>query len=88
MQPAFVELIEHSICNVSISLPRRAGISGQPEYTVSATSFDSVSRDPLRVPFAYPLHQLAGARLPWALDHYGYTAMLSWRSKESITDQP
>jgi hypothetical protein len=43
---------------------RRAGIGGQLEYTVNATSFDSVSRDPLRVPFAaYPLHPIACARL-------------------------
>jgi hypothetical protein len=43
---------------------RRAGIGGQPECSVSATSFDSVSRDPLRVPFAaYPLHPIACARL-------------------------
>jgi hypothetical protein len=43
---------------------RRAGIGREPEYNVSATSFDSVARDPLRVPFAaYPLHPVACARL-------------------------
>lgn len=43
---------------------RRAGIGGEREYTVSATSFDSVARDPLRVPFAaYPLDPIACARL-------------------------
>lgn len=43
---------------------RRAGIGGDPEYHVSATSLDLVSRDPLRVPLAaYPLHPVACARL-------------------------
>lgn len=42
----------------------RAGIDGEREYTVSATSFDSVARDPQRVPFAaYPLDPIACARL-------------------------
>ena len=35
---------------------RRAGISGNPDWLVTATSLDLVSRDPNRVPFAaYPL---------------------------------
>jgi hypothetical protein len=43
---------------------RRAGIDAGPERNVHATSLDSVSRDPLRVPFAaYPLHPVACARL-------------------------
>lgn len=43
---------------------RRAGIDRDREYTVSATSFDSVARDPLRVPFAAcPLDPIACARL-------------------------
>ena len=43
---------------------RRAGINGEREYMVSATSLDSVARDPLRVPFAaYPLDPIACARL-------------------------
>lgn len=43
---------------------RRAGIDRDPGYVISATSLDSVSRDPQRVPFAaYPLHPVACARL-------------------------
>lgn len=43
---------------------RRAGIDGEREYTVGATSFDLVARDPLRVPLAaYPLDPIACARL-------------------------
>jgi hypothetical protein len=43
---------------------RRAGISGDPQWLVTATSLDLVSRDPLRVPFAaYPLHPVACARI-------------------------
>lgn len=43
---------------------RRAGIGAGREWNVCATSMDSVSRDPLRVPFAvYPLHPVACARL-------------------------
>jgi hypothetical protein len=43
---------------------RRAGIDGDTCQLVSATSLDSVSRDPQRVPFAaYPLHPVACARL-------------------------
>jgi hypothetical protein len=46
------------------SVRRRAGIAAEPEYNIGATSFDSVSRDPKRVPFAaYPLHPVACARL-------------------------
>jgi hypothetical protein len=43
---------------------RKAGIAGEPDYAISATSLDSVARDPLRVPFAaYPLDPIACARL-------------------------
>lgn len=43
---------------------RRAGIGGGEEWHVTATSMDSVSRDPLRVPFAaYPLNPVACARI-------------------------
>jgi len=43
---------------------RRAGIGAGREWNAGATSMDSVSRDPLRVPFAvYPLHPVACARL-------------------------
>ncbi len=43
---------------------RRAGLGTDREWNVSATSLDSVSRDPQRVPFAaYPLHPAACARL-------------------------
>jgi hypothetical protein len=43
---------------------RRAGIGTDREWSVTATSLDSVSRDPQRVPFAsYPLHPVACARL-------------------------
>jgi hypothetical protein len=43
---------------------RRAGIGASREQNVTATSLDSVSRDPQRVPFAaYPLHPVACARL-------------------------
>lgn len=43
---------------------RRAGLGTDREWNVSATSLDSVSRDPQRVPFAaYPLHPVACARL-------------------------
>jgi hypothetical protein len=46
------------------SVRRRAGIAANPEHNVSATSLDTVSRDPQRVPFAaYPLHAVACARL-------------------------
>lgn len=43
---------------------RRAGLGRRQASNVHATSLDSVSRDPLRVPFAaYPLHPVACARL-------------------------
>jgi hypothetical protein len=43
---------------------RKAGIAGELDYAVNATSLDSVARDPLRVPFAaYPLDPIACARL-------------------------
>ena len=43
---------------------RRAGLGADRTWSVSATSLDSVSRDPQRVPFAaYPLHPVACARL-------------------------
>lgn len=43
---------------------RRAGLGTDRTWNVSATSLDSVSRDPQRVPFAaYPLHPVACARL-------------------------
>jgi hypothetical protein len=43
---------------------RRARIGPRREWNICATSMDSVSRDPLRVPFAaYPLHPVACARL-------------------------
>lgn len=43
---------------------RRARIDAGHEWNIHATSLDSVSRDPLRVPFAaYPLHPVACARL-------------------------
>lgn len=43
---------------------RRAGIGGALELNVHATSLDSVSRDPLRVPWAvYPLDPVVCARL-------------------------
>ena len=43
---------------------RRAGIGPDRTWNIHATSLDSVSRDPLRVPFAaYPLHPVACARL-------------------------
>lgn len=43
---------------------RRAGINGQHDLHVSATSLDAVSRDPLRVPWGiYPIHPIAAARL-------------------------
>jgi hypothetical protein len=43
---------------------RRAGLGSRQSSDVVATSIDSVSRDPLRVPFAaYPLHPVACARL-------------------------
>jgi hypothetical protein len=43
---------------------RRAGISGAPDWLITATSLDLVSRDPNRVPFAaYPLHPVACARI-------------------------
>jgi hypothetical protein len=46
------------------SVRRRAGIAADPGLNVNATSLDSVSRDPQRVPFAaYPLHPVACARL-------------------------
>jgi hypothetical protein len=46
------------------SVRRRAGTAADLEHNVSATSLDSVSRDPMRVPFAaYPLHPVACARL-------------------------
>ena len=48
----------------SSALGRRAGIAADPEQNITATSLDSVSRDPQRVPFAaYPLHPAACARL-------------------------
>jgi hypothetical protein len=43
---------------------RRAGIRNHPDWLVTATSLDLVSRDPNRVPFAaYPLHPVACARI-------------------------
>ena len=43
---------------------RRAGIGDDRQWHVLATSLDSVSRDPARVPFAaYPLHPVACARI-------------------------
>jgi hypothetical protein len=43
---------------------RRARIGAGREWNISATSLDSVSRDPQRVPFAaYPLHPVHCARL-------------------------
>jgi hypothetical protein len=43
---------------------RRAGIGTDPEWLITATSLDLVSRDPNRVPFAaYPLHPVACARI-------------------------
>ncbi len=43
---------------------RRAGIGPDRTWNIHATSLDSVSRDPMRVPFAaYPLHPVACARL-------------------------
>jgi hypothetical protein len=43
---------------------RRARFDGGNEWIIHSTSLDSVSRDPLRVPFAaYPLHPVACARL-------------------------
>jgi len=43
---------------------RRAGLGLRQASNIHATSLDSVSRDPLRVPFAaYPLHPIACARL-------------------------
>ena len=43
---------------------RAAGLDDDRQWHVHATSFDSVSRDPLRVPFAaYPLHPVACARI-------------------------
>jgi hypothetical protein len=43
---------------------RRAGLGPRQLSNIHATSLDSVSRDPLRVPFAaYPLHPVACARL-------------------------
>lgn len=43
---------------------RRAGLGPRQASNIHATSLNSVSRDPLRVPFAaYPLHPVACARL-------------------------
>jgi hypothetical protein len=43
---------------------RRAGIGPDRAWNIHATSMDSVSRDPTRVPFAaYPLHPVACARI-------------------------
>jgi hypothetical protein len=43
---------------------RRAGIAEHPEWLVTATSLDLVSKDPNRVPFAaYPLDPVACARI-------------------------
>jgi hypothetical protein len=43
---------------------RRAGIGPDRTWNIHATSMDSVSRDPTRVPFAaYPLHPVACARI-------------------------
>jgi len=43
---------------------RRAGIGDDRQWHLMATSRDSVSRDPARVPFAaYPLHPAACARI-------------------------
>jgi hypothetical protein len=47
---------------------RRAGINDDRQWHVTATSVDSVSRNPARVPFAaYPLHPVARARESLAL---------------------
>lgn len=46
------------------SVLRRAGIAGDDQWLVGATSLNSVSLDPLRVPLAaYPLHPVACARI-------------------------
>jgi hypothetical protein len=43
---------------------RRAGLGRDRTWNMTATSLDSVARDPLRVPFAaYPLHPVTCARL-------------------------
>ncbi|MEV7886951.1 hypothetical protein ACWD3I_29480 [Streptomyces sp. NPDC002817] len=43
---------------------RRARIGDQPDLNMHATSLDTVSRDPLRVPWGvYPIHPVAAARL-------------------------
>jgi hypothetical protein len=43
---------------------RSAGLGDDRQWHIHATSMDSVSRDPLRVPFAaYPLHPVACARI-------------------------
>jgi hypothetical protein len=56
----FIEQQGRSLATVR----RRADIGTDPEWHVTATSLDSVSRDPQRVPFAsYPLLPIACARL-------------------------
>jgi len=43
---------------------RRANLTDDPEWLITATSMDLVSRDPVRVPFAaYPLHPVICARI-------------------------
>jgi hypothetical protein len=56
----FVERLE----KIHSGALRRAHIDDDPEWLITATSFDLVSRDPLRVPFAaYPLHPVICARI-------------------------
>ncbi len=56
----FAEQLERK----SSAARRRAGLGPRQPSDVCATSMDSVSRDPQRVPFAaYPLHPVACARL-------------------------
>ena len=54
----------HRLARKGSGARRRAGIDGDTGQLASATSLDSVSRDPQRVPFAaYPFHPVACARL-------------------------
>lgn len=56
----FTEQLSHK----SSAARRRAGLGPRQPSDIYATSMDSVSRDPQRVPFAaYPLHPVACARL-------------------------
>ena len=56
----FIERLERQIT----AALRRAGLGPRQMSNIHSTSLDSVSRDPLRVPFAaYPLHPVACARL-------------------------